>query len=57
LAFYPKPFIDIQKVEDVKRSEDNAFEEVSKEWENFESGIMALLTRCKSFLGRHGSLK
>jgi hypothetical protein len=57
LVFNPKPYIDIEKPEDVKQSENYNFEEISKEWENFENEIMIFVTRCKSFFGKLGSLK
>ena len=57
LVFNPKPYIDIEKSEDVKQSENYNFEEISKEWENFENEIMVFVTRCKSFFERYGVLK
>ncbi len=57
LVFNPKPYIDIEKPEDVKQSENYDFEEISKEWENFENEIMIFVTRCKSFFEKHNTLK
>jgi hypothetical protein len=49
--------MDIEKPEDVKQSENYDFEEISKEWENFENEIMIFVTRCKSFFEKHNTLK
>ena len=57
LVFNPKPYIDIEKPEDVKQPENYNFEEISKEWENFENEIMIFVTRCKSFFEKHNTLK
>ncbi len=57
LVFNPKPYIDIEKPEDVKQSENYDFEEISKEWENFENEIMIFVKRCKSFFEKHNTLK
>jgi len=57
LVSNPKPYIDIEKPEDVKQSENYDFEEISKEWENFENEIMIFVTRCKSFFEKHNTLK
>ncbi len=57
LGFNPKPYIDIEKPENVKQPENYNFEEISKEWENFENEIMIFVTRCKSFFEKHNTLK
>ena len=57
LVFNPKPYIDIEKPEDVKQSENYNFEEISKEWENFENELLDFVTRCRSYFGKLGSLK
>ena len=41
----------------MSQSENYAYEEISKEWENFENEILDFATSCKLFLGKSSSLK
>ncbi len=41
----------------MSKTENNANEEISKEWENFENEILDFVTRCKSYFGKLISLK
>ncbi len=41
----------------VSKPENYTFEEIEKEWEKFERGIVHFVTGCKSFLEKLISLK
>jgi hypothetical protein len=41
----------------MSKTENYAYEEISKEWENFENEILEFVTRCKSFLGKSSPSK
>ncbi len=41
----------------MSKPENYTFEEISKEWENFENEILDFVTRCKSYFGKLSSLK
>ncbi len=41
----------------MSKTENYAYEEISKEWGNFENEILDFVTRCKSSFGKLGSLK
>ena len=57
LVFNPKSYIDTKKPEDMSNTENYNFEEISKEWENFENELLDFVTRCRSYFGKLGSLK
>jgi hypothetical protein len=41
----------------MSKTENYAYEEIAKDWENFENEILEFVNRCKSFFGKSSSSK
>ena len=57
MVIYTKAYIDIKKGEDMTKTGNYSFEEISEEWENFENEILDFVTHCKSLFGKLSPLK
>ena len=57
MVIYTKAYIDIKKGDDMTKTENYSFEEISEEWENFENEILDFVTHCKSLFGKLSPLK
>ena len=51
-----KSYIDLKKAIDMTKAENYSYEEISKDWENFEDDIMKFVARCKAFFGKPNTL-
>ncbi len=57
LVFKAKGYIDNQKTADMTKQENYDYDEIAKEWENFENEIFNFVNSCKSFFGKSISSK
>jgi hypothetical protein len=56
-VLYTKAYIDTQKTADMTKQENYDYDEIAKEWENFENEIFNFVNSCKSFFGKSSSSK